>query len=214
MNYLKFLIISIWFLLVPKTHSFAQNNYNIGYIDDYRTQETHKSSVDDLVLNNINSMLMKYSWWRVPSVFYNTQYCVNSYCGSLCNASYCPTDEKISIPYYEVNRYYSYGDAALAFVICHEVAHHLQKINDSYFNETEADCIGGALMGSLARNNLIQLDNGDFGEMTNLTWSIGTYCGGKGHGTPLERTEAMKRGYTIGTQKEFANSFNQCLSEF
>ncbi len=211
--YLKYFFLLVSFCSIIPTINSQTYQYT-NYDTEAYHEELPVEDVRTLVTRNLENILNNYSWWRSPKLHYNKRSCATSRCGSLCHASYCPSDEVISIPSPDVRTYYQFGDAALAFVICHELAHHLQNINGSYPSETEADCIGGALMGALVRDGNVGLNDKDLEEMAQLTWSIGSYCGGKSHGTPVERTRAMKNGFAIGSKYSFAVSFNQCVKAY
>lgn len=183
-------------------------------------QDTAKDEVGELIYHSIDEMLDNYPWWRTPSIYYNVTTCIGSSCGALCSASYCPTNEVIAVPNTDVNTYFEFGDAALAFVIAHEMGHHIQYLRREFYSnlpsggESEADCAGGALIGSLVRNEYITLSQNDDSEMVNLAWNIGDYCGDTVHGTPEERVGALERGLDLGLQHSFEVAFNQCVNDF
>ena len=73
---------------------------------------------------------------------------VNSACG-LADAAvgpfYCPADQKvyIDLEFYDElkNRFHAGGDFANAYVIAHEVGHHVQNLRGSASNRSTASCL-------------------------------------------------------------------------
>src|ERR671932_841328 len=160
---------------------------------------------------------------------------VNSACGSARAAVgpfYCPRDQKlyIDLSFYQdlQNRYHAPGDFAQAYVIAHEVGHHVQNlmgISDkvqalqqrsdrvqanqlSVRLELQADCFAGIWANHANRSRHI-LEEGDIEEALNAASSIGDdrlQRQAKGyvvpaaftHGSSAQRVRWFKRGIQSG----------------
>ena len=158
---------------------------------------------------------------------------VASACGFASAATgpfYCPADEKVYIDlgfYDELRqRFGASGDFAQAYVLAHEIGHHVQKItgieqeirqrqrarprmvNDlSVLMELQADCLAGLWGYSTARREL--LEAGDIEEGLNAAASIGDdriqRMSGQfvnpdafTHGSSAQRVEWFRRGLETG----------------
>ena len=158
---------------------------------------------------------------------------VASACGFAAAATgpfYCPADEKIYIDlgfYDELRRRFgASGDFAQAYVLTHEIGHHVQKItgierevrqrqrtqprlaNDlSVLMELQADCLAGLWGHSTARRDL--LEAGDIEEGLNAAAAIGDdriqRMSGQfvnpdafTHGSSAQRVEWFRRGLETG----------------
>ena len=156
-----------------------------------------------------------------------------SSCGYAQAASgpfYCPEDEKVYIDlafYDELRRRFgASGDFAQAYVIAHEVGHHVQKIvgierkvhsameNDprhakqySVRLELQADCFAGVWAHSTQQRNLLVA--GDVEDGLNAAAAVGDdrlqRMAGKSvnpdsftHGSSAQRSEWFKRGFDAG----------------
>jgi predicted metalloprotease len=163
---------------------------------------------------------------------------VASACGFASAATgpfYCPMDEKVYIDlgFYEElrQRFGADGDFAQAYVLAHEIGHHVQKIsgiegqvrqlqqqsprsaNDlSVLMELQADCFAGMWGYSTAQRDI--LEAGDVEEGLNAAAAIGddriqrmqtgtVNPDGFTHGTSEQRVEWFRRGLTTG-------DFNAC----
>jgi predicted metalloprotease len=158
---------------------------------------------------------------------------IDSACGS-ANASsgpfYCPGDEKvyIDLAFYDElkQRFGAAGDFAQAYVIAHEIGHHVQNLtgideqvrraqrsrpdraNDlSVRTELQADCFAGVWGHSTAQRNL--LDQGDVEEGLHAAAAIGDdriqkMSTGRvmpekfTHGTSAQRVTWFRRGLESG----------------
>ena len=136
------------------------------------------------------------SQYRAPSlVLYDGQ--TRTSCGvgqAAMGPFYCPNDEKlyIDLSFYRdlQQRFHAPGDFAQAYVIAHEVGHHVQKLTGSFkrleaaqargkteFNRTsvrmelQADCYAG-IWGHYA-GTMKQLSPGDVEEALNAAQAIG-----------------------------------------
>ncbi|HJT16910.1 MAG TPA: neutral zinc metallopeptidase [Thermoanaerobaculia bacterium] len=113
---------------------------------------------------------------------------IDSACGLAQTASgpfYCPDDEKIylDLGFFEElrDRFGASGDFAQAYVIAHELGHHVQKLTgvfdqhdqrtDSVAIELQADCYAGIWGHSTAQRNI--LEKGDAEEGLNAAASVG-----------------------------------------
>ena len=154
-------------------------------------------------------------------------------CGSGSAATgpfYCPEDEHVYIDlgfYRELSeRLGAAGDFAQAYVIAHEMGHHIQKLlgtnarvsgrrgpaeganGPSVRLELQADCYAGMWAHSAAARNL--LETGDLEEALNAAQSIGDDRLQKqatgtvspetfSHGTSAQRSKWLHRGYDTGS---------------
>ena len=113
---------------------------------------------------------------------------IDSACGLAQTASgpfYCPRDEKIylDLGFFDElrSRFKASGDFAQAYVIAHELGHHVQKLTgvfeqhdpraDSVAIELQADCYAGIWGHSTAQRNI--LESGDVEEGLNAAASVG-----------------------------------------
>ncbi len=152
---------------------------------------------------------------------------VASGCGNASAAMgpfYCPLDRKLYIDpsFYDVmeQRLRAPGDFAQAYVIAHEVAHHVQNLigatevqprGDSK-NETsvrvelQADCLAG-VWGHTAQSSLA-INDEDLREALNAAHAIGddtlgqTNASEHTHGTSEQRMRWFRRGFASGNPRE------------
>jgi uncharacterized protein len=137
---------------------------------------------------------------------------------------YCPADSKLYIDpsFYDVmeKKLRAPGDFAQAYVIAHEVGHHVQnliganrlKVDGETKNqasvrlELQADCLAG-VWGHSARASLAITDE-DLAEATNAAHSIGDDTLGHAnekdytHGTSDQRKRWFKRGFQGGDARQ------------
>jgi uncharacterized protein len=177
------------------------------------------------------------SQYRPPTlVLYDGQ--VRSACGmaqSAVGPFYCPGDEKL---YLDVaffrdlqTRFHAPGDFAQAYVIAHEVGHHVQKLSGTFQQieaardrgsqtemkqisvrmELQADCYAG-VWGHYA-GTMNQLESGDIAEALNAATAIGDDRLQKQtqgrvvpesftHGSSEQRVRWFKRGMDSGRPKD------------
>jgi predicted metalloprotease len=149
---------------------------------------------------------------------------VKSACGTASTAVgpfYCPLDHNvyIDLSFYEElrARYGAPGDFAQAYVIAHELGHHVQNLTgklgkgsvDSVRTELQADCLAGAWAKDANRRNLVEV--GDIDEALNAASQIGddtlqrktqghvqpeTWT----HGSAAQRSSSFRKGYDSGRQ--------------
>ena len=169
---------------------------------------------------------------------------VQSACGSASAASgpfYCPGDNKlyIDLSFYQdlQQKLNAPGDFAMAYVVAHEVGHHIQNLNGTAekmqrlrgrVNETEAnrysvmmelqaDFLAG-VWAHHAQKMKNMLDEGDIDEALNAANAIGDDRLQKQstgqvvpdaftHGTSAQRMYWFKKGYTTGDIKQ-GDTFN------
>lgn len=166
---------------------------------------------------------------------------VQSACGFASAATgpfYCPADEKVYIDlgfYDELRqRFGAAGDFAQAYVLAHEIGHHVQKIlgvegqvrqaqsarpgmaNElSVLMELQADCFAGMWGNTTARRDI--LETGDVEEGLNAAAAIGDdriqrmstgYVNPDAftHGSSEQRVEWFRRGLSTGSM-EACDSF-------
>lgn len=163
---------------------------------------------------------------------------VSSACGfaqSAMGPFYCPGDNKlyIDLSFYQdmKTKLGAPGDFAQAYVIAHEVGHHVQnllgiaaKVNQlqqgkdkvtvnrlSVLQELQADCFAG-IWGHYADKQFRMIEDGDLEEALNAASAIGDdnlqqQAGGRirpeafTHGTSKQRMEWFKRGMDTGDVK-------------
>lgn len=159
---------------------------------------------------------------------------MSSACGQASSASgpfYCPADRKVYLDtdfFRELEQKFdAAGDFAQAYVIAHEVGHHVQNLTGVLpeFNrqrqsmgqreanqmsvrvELQADCYAGIWAKSVADRNI--LSDGDLEEALNAASQIGDDTLQKrsqgyvvpdafNHGTSKQRMTWFKRGYDSG----------------
>jgi len=180
--------------------------------------------------------------YRAPTlVLYDRQ--TPSACGmgqSAMGPFYCPNDEKlyVDLSFYRdlQNRFRAPGDFAQAYVIAHEVGHHVQKLTGNFrrlesaqgraskaeYNrisvrmELQADCYAGVWGYHAGAAN--QLDPGDVEEALNAATAIGDdrlqqQTQGRvvpesfTHGTSAQRVRWFKRGLESGRPQD-CDTFN------
>jgi len=147
---------------------------------------------------------------------------IRSACGTASTAVgpfYCQGDQKVYIDlsfYAELkDKLGAPGDFAQAYVIAHEVGHHVQKLkglfsnNDSVHVELQADCFAGAWARDANARKI--LDPGDIDEAFNAASKIGDDTLQKRaqgyvqpekftHGSSAQRVAALKKGWEGGAQ--------------
>ena len=177
------------------------------------------------------------SQYRPPTlVLYDGQ--VRSACGIAQSATgpfYCASDEKlyIDLSFFRdlQSRFHAPGDFAQAYVIAHEVGHHVQKLDGTFQKmqatrghvsqaeanrtsvrmELQADCYAG-VWGHDA-GNMNQLSSGDLVEALNAATAIGDDRLQKQtqgrvvpesftHGTSEQRVRWFKRGMASGRPQD------------
>ena len=169
---------------------------------------------------------------------------VSSACGNASAASgpfYCPGDSKlyIDLSFYQdlQTRFNAPGDFAMAYVVAHEVGHHIQNLNGtaskvnqlrgqvgeaeanrySVMMELQADFLAGVWAHHAQKMKNI-LDEGDIDEALNAANAIGDDRLQKQstgevvpdaftHGTSAQRMYWFKKGYETGDVKQ-GNTFN------
>jgi len=152
---------------------------------------------------------------------------VQSACGTASTAVgpfYCPRDQKvyIDLSFYDElrSRFGAPGDFAQAYVIAHEVGHHVQNLtdnlgtgsrraNDQIAVELQADCLAGAWAKDADRRGLIEV--GDIDEALNAASQIGDdtlqrkaqgYVQPESwtHGSAAQRSSSFRKGFQGGPQ--------------
>jgi predicted metalloprotease len=136
---------------------------------------------------------------------------------------YCPNDRKLYVDpaFYQVmaQRLHAPGDFAQAYVIAHEVGHHVQNLigatqlalpgenqnQTSVRIELQADCFAG-VWGHTARAQLA-VDDADLREALNAAHSIGDDTLGAResqytHGTSAQRVTWFRRGFDSGDARQ------------
>jgi predicted metalloprotease len=172
---------------------------------------------------------------------------IHSACGYASTASgpfYCPGDEKVYIDLsfcQELRtKFGAYGDFAIAYVIAHEVGHHVQdqlgilekyngqmsRSNETTANklsvriELQADFFAG-MWAHYAESMLNTVEAGDIEEALNAAAAVGDdnlemrYQGriipdSFTHGTSAQRKKWFKKGYDTGDFEQ-GNTFNSTI---
>ena len=132
----------------------------------------------------------------------------DSACGTWTGPFYCSLDEAVYLETgFMTRQITTIGDFAGAFVIAHEVGHHIQHLR-GIFNSTysitaelQADCLAGAWGANVRARGL--LAPGDFLEAARLMFEIGDPLGVPwfdpgAHGTPAQRHQAFSKGFRSG----------------
>jgi predicted metalloprotease len=156
---------------------------------------------------------------------------VNSACGLAQTATgpfYCPGDEKVYLDLSFFNelktRFGASGEFAQAYVIAHELGHHVQKIlgteskvraaqqqNPQMANqlsvrlELQADCYAGVWGHSTEQRNI--LEQGDVESGLNAAAAVGD-----DHIQKMTRGEVMPEKFTHGTSAQRVQWFKQGLT--
>ena len=150
--------------------------------------------------------------YRLPTLVTYTDY-TTSACGGASGSVgpfYCPADEKI---YIDLNFFHQLadefgasGDLAMAYVVAHEVGHHVQKllgileevnqyrgrVSDVEFNklnvklELQADFLAGVWAHQAQKMNIILLEEGDLESVISATTAVGD-----------DTIQKKARGYTM-----------------
>jgi len=180
--------------------------------------------------------------YRQPGlVLYSGQ--VQSACGYASAASgpfYCPGDEKVYIDLSFCDQlktnFGAYGDFAIAYVIAHEIGHHVQnlmgildevnsqrsRLSETRANqllvrlELQADFLSG--MWAHYEQQLDYLETGDIEEAMNAAASVGddvlqkkyegrVYPDSFTHGSAVQRREWFRKGYQTGNFQD-GDTFN------
>src|SRR5260370_32334938 len=154
----------------------------------------------------------------------------DSSCGLAQSATgpfYCPADEKVYIDlgFYDelTNRFGAPGEFAQAYVLAHEIGHHVQKIlgisskvralqqgNPSEANplsvrlELQADCLAGVWGNSTAQRNLIEEKDVEAGIRA-------AGAGGGDRVPPLAGPPASPENFTHGTSAQRMSWFRRGL---
>jgi len=165
--------------------------------------------------------------YQMPTLVVFTGSVTTGGCGSATSAVgpfYCPADKKLYIDpgFYDVlaQKLNSPGDFAQAYVIAHEVGHHIQNLIGSLRRnvpgetknqvsvrvELQADCFAG-VWGHHARKDLSITDE-DLDEATQAAHSIGDDALGHtdeakfSHGSSKQRIAWFKRGFDSGDPRQ------------
>ncbi len=175
-----------------------------------------------LVLGSIDGYWEKHIEGYTPATLVLFRERTSSSCGgasSLAGPHYCPLDQTIYLDerFFEElkNKFDAQGgDVAEAYVIAHEVGHHVQAIlnllesspssESSITTELTADCLAGAWLGSINTQGLYEQD--EIAEAIDAASAVGddniqqrtqgtiqpeTWT----HGSSAERKQSVMRGY-------------------
>src|SRR5215208_3920216 len=216
----------------PQTTQTTANGTVAESAEETKLRETAHAVLDD-AQNVWHEVLPKYGSQYQDARLVLFRNMVQSGCGNAQSAMgpfYCPLDQKVYIDlgfYDELRRRFGAdGDFAQAYVITHEIGHHVQNIlgtadrvrelqerrpnqaNDlSVRMELQADCYAGVWGASLKQRG--QLDPGDVEEGLNAASAIGDdriqQQSGRGvhpesftHGSSAQRVTWFRRGMESG----------------
>lgn len=242
------IIILVVYTLLSGDLSVILNNPNIinpGSDTEYVETEKDKEMVDfvSVVLADTEEVWtvvfdeMGYAYERPTLVLYTEK--VQSACGIAGSATgpfYCPGDAKlyIDISFFDElkNRFKAPGDFAVAYVIAHEVGHHVQtllgvteqmnelraKLSESEYNkysvrfELQADYLAGVWANRVA--DLGYVEEGDIEEALTAASAVGddriqqqtqgyVVPDSFTHGTSEQRKEWFYKGYLAGNLDEW-----------
>lgn len=165
--------------------------------------------------------------YRVPTLVVFSRAVATGGCGNATSAVgpfYCPGDRKLYIDpsFYELmeQRLKAPGDFAQAYVIAHEVGHHVQNLlganeisvrgesrnQTSVRLELQADCLAG-VWGHSARAKL-SITEADLSEALNAAHQIGDDALGHAnesqftHGSSAQRMRWFRRGFDSGDARQ------------
>lgn len=191
------------------------------------------SFILDDVQNTWSTILPKYGTQFSPARLVLFRNSTDSGCGPAQSAMgpfYCPVDQRVylDLGFFDElkQRFGASGDAAQAYVIAHELGHHvqhllgtdakvrqLQESNPSSANELsvrlelQADCYAGVWANSTQQRQ--HLEPGDVDEAMNAAAAVGddriqkqetgrVNVDSFTHGSAAQRSDAFKRGYENG----------------
>lgn len=206
------------------------------------TQVQFVSFVLDDAQNTWSTILSKSGEQYAPAKLVLFRNSTQSGCGfaqSAMGPFYCPLDEKVYIDlgFYDdlKKRYAAAGDFAQAYVLAHELGHHVQHLTGtdarvrqaqqsnpgeanqlSVRMELQADCYAGVWASSTQKRNL--LEAGDVDEAMSAASAVGddrilaqsgrqVNVDSFTHGSAAQRTEWFKRGYDSGDPRS-CNTFS------
>ncbi len=206
------------------------------------TQVQFVSFVLDDAQNTWSTILSKSGEQYSPAKLVLFRNSTQSGCGfaqSAMGPFYCPLDEKVYIDlgFYDdlKKRYAAAGDFAQAYVLAHELGHHVQHLTGtdarvrqaqqsnpgeanqlSVRMELQADCYAGVWASSTQKRNL--LEAGDVDEAMSAASAVGddrilaqsgrqVNVDSFTHGSAAQRTEWFKRGYDSGDPRS-CNTFS------
>lgn len=136
-----------------------------------------------------------------PNLVWPSHYGASSACGPLPSSAYCPSNHTVYIAREDAEISYSFGDAALAYVVAHEYAHAMQNhfgvFNpDTRSHELEADCLAGYYLAAIPN---VTFDEDDVYEIRDMAIRVGDYdfMHPNHHGTPDDRVHAVVDGIMI-----------------
>jgi predicted metalloprotease len=147
---------------------------------------------------------------------------IGSACGTATSAVgpfYCPLDKKayVDLAFYDelANRFGAPGDFAQAYVVAHEIGHHVQNLRgqlgrgevSSIATELQADCLAGAWARDAQSRQVLEV--GDIDEALNAAAQIGDDTLQKKsqgyvqpetwtHGSAAQRSGSFKKGLQGG----------------
>lgn len=144
---------------------------------------------------------------------------IASACGTATSAVgpfYCPLDKKayVDLAFYEelATRFGAPGDFAQAYVVAHEIGHHVQNLRgalgrgevDSIATELQADCLAGAWARDAQARKVLEI--GDIDEALNAAAQIGD-------DTLQKKTQGyvQPETWTHGSAKQRAGAFRKGL---
>ncbi|WP_432836608.1 neutral zinc metallopeptidase [Dactylosporangium sp. CA-092794] len=125
------------------------------------------------------------------------------------NAAYCPIGDFIAYDaHWSEQVYDEMGDAFVFYLLGHEYGHGIQqRLGIQYtftiYQELQADCFAGAMIGDSIRTGDLTLETGDLQELKAGLFSVGDppdepWFQEGAHGSPAQRTASFFGGYDQG----------------
>jgi hypothetical protein len=179
-----------------------------GYGDMQAFYDEAIRMVGDFSASSYSAMPLPNGFYYIPA---DTQMQAGSQCGVADDNAFflCESDDSIYVGQEKLWDFYNVdGDAAAAFGIAHEWGHHVQLVagvrdrattQERYIAaENQADCIGGAFLGHLNRQGVLEPD--DYDDMNSILVKIASSESdpGRDHGTVEERAAATQHGLDYG----------------
>ena len=124
----------------------------------------------------------------------------------LQNAAYCPLGDFIAYDaHWSAEVYDELGDAFVFYLLGHEYGHGIQQrlgiaFPFTIYQELQADCFAGAMIGDSIRHGDLHLDSGDLDELRNGLETVGDppdepWFKEGAHGSPAQRVDSFFDGY-------------------
>jgi predicted metalloprotease len=201
----------------------------VSHVSSHQTDNWHSTPEEDQLVHFVGFVFDDVQrTWRAQIPGYTDAHLVlfrrayRSACGTASTAVgpfYCPNDQKVylDLSFFSelANKLGAPGQFAEAYVIAHEVGHHVQKLtgvlksSSSVPIELQADCLAGAWAKDADRRGIVE--RGDVDQALNAASQIGddtlqrkaqgyvqpeTFT----HGTSAQRKASFEKGYDGGRE--------------